>query len=145
MPNVTSTLPPEYRALNASIPTTAQTPSGSPGGPSSSGNSLLVFIPTLSQFHFGGPSSSSTGSLNPSGAIPSFTPNYQFPIGGQFHEGGITQPPLGKQIPLGTQPPIGTPPSMGGLTSPYGKKIPLSLAQYWNQLIQHPPQSIGGQ
>jgi hypothetical protein len=34
---------------------------------------------------------------------------------------------------------------MGGPTPPYGKNIPPSLAQYWNQLIQHPPQSTGGQ
>jgi hypothetical protein len=41
-------------------------------------------------------------------------------------------------------PPIGTSPSMGGPTPPYGKNIPPSLAHYWNQLIQHPPQSTGG-
>jgi hypothetical protein len=150
-PNVTLTLPPGYHALNASIPTPTQTPSSSPGGPSSSGHSLPGFIPTLPQFPFGGPSSSSTGSLNPSGAIPSFTPTYQILVGGQFHQGGMTQPPLsgkipfGTQIPIGTQPPIGTPPSIGGPTPPYGKNIPPSLAQYWNQLIQHPPQSTGGQ
>jgi hypothetical protein len=40
MPNVTPTLPPGYRALNASIPTPMQTPSGSPGDPSSYGHSL---------------------------------------------------------------------------------------------------------
>jgi hypothetical protein len=145
MPNVTPTLPPRYHALNASIPTPTQTPSGSPGGPSSSGHSLPGFIPTLPQFPFGGPSSSSTGSLYPSGTIPSFTPNYQIPVGGNFHQGGMTQPPLNGKIPIGTQPPIGTPPSIGGPTSPYGKNIPSSLAQYWNQLIQHPPQSTGGQ
>jgi hypothetical protein len=71
--NVTLTLPPGYRALNASIPTPAQTPSSSPSGPSSSGHSLPSFVPTLPQFPFGGPSSSSTGNLNPSGVIPSFT------------------------------------------------------------------------
>jgi hypothetical protein len=154
--NVTPTLPPGYRELNASIPTPAQTPFGSPSGSSSSRHSLPSFIQTLPQFPFGGPSSSSTGNLNPSGTIPSFTPNYQFPVGGQFHQGGMTQPPLsgkipfGTQVPIGTQPPIGTlppigtPPSMGGLTPPYGQNIPPSLAQYWNQLIQHPPQSTGG-
>jgi hypothetical protein len=47
MPNVTPTLPPRYRALNASIHTPTQTPSSSPGGPSSSRYSLLGFIPTL--------------------------------------------------------------------------------------------------
>jgi hypothetical protein len=143
-PNVTPTLPPGYRALNASIPTPMQTPSDSPGGPSSSGHSLPSFISTLPQFPFGGPFSSSVGSLNPSGTIPPFTPNYQILVGGQFHQGGMTQPPLsgkipfGMQIPIGTQPPIGmfppigTPPSIGGPTPPYGKKIPPSLAQYWN-------------
>jgi hypothetical protein len=151
MPNVTLTLPPGYRALNASIPTPMQNPSNSLGGPSSSGHSLPDFIPTLPQFPFGGPSSSSTRSLYPSVTIPSFTPNYQIPVGGQFHQGGMTQPPLsgkipfGTQIPIGTQPPIGTPPSIGGPTLPYGKNIPPSLAQYWNQLIQHPSQSTGGQ
>jgi hypothetical protein len=155
-PNVTPTLPPGYRALNASIHTPMQTPSGSLGGPSSSGHSLPGFILTLPQFPFGGPSSSSTSSLNPSGTILSFTPNYQFLVGGQFHQGGMTQPPLSGQIPFGTQipigtqppigtlPPIGTPPSMAGSTPPYGQNIPPSLAQYWNQLIQHPPQLTGG-
>jgi hypothetical protein len=51
----------------------------------------------------------------------------------------MTQPPLSGKIP------IGTPPSMGGTTPPYGQNIPPSLAQYWNQLIQNPPQSTGGQ
>jgi hypothetical protein len=139
MPSVTPTLPPQYRALKASIPTPTQTPSGSHGGPSSSGHSLPGFIPTLPQFSFGGPLSSSTSSLNPSGTIPSFTPTYQIPVGGQFHQGGMTQPPLsgkipiGMQISIGTQPPIGmlpligTPPSMGGPTPPYGQNIPLVL------------------
>jgi hypothetical protein len=75
-PNVTQTLPPRYRALNASIPTPAQTPFGSPSGPSSSRHSLPGFIPMLPQFPFGGTSSSSIGNPNPSGTIPSFTPNY---------------------------------------------------------------------
>jgi hypothetical protein len=43
-PSVTPTLPPGYRALNASIPTPTQTPFGTLGGPSSSGNSPLDFI-----------------------------------------------------------------------------------------------------
>jgi hypothetical protein len=156
MPNVTPTLLQGYCVLNASITTPTQTTSDSLGGPSSSGHSLPSFIPTLPQFPFGGPLSSSTGSLNPSGTILSFTPNYQIPVGGQFHQGGMTQPPLsrkipiGMQLPIGTKPPIGTlpsigtPPSIGGPTQPYGQNIPLSLAQYWNQLIQHPPQSTGG-
>jgi hypothetical protein len=144
-PNVTLTLPPGYRALNASIPTPVQTLSGSPSGPSSSGHFLPGFVPTLPQFPFGGPSSSSTVNPNPHGTLPSFTPNYQFPVSGQFHQGGITQPPLSGKIPIGTLPPIGTPPSLGGPTPPYGKNIPPFLAQYWNQLIQNPPQSIGRQ
>jgi hypothetical protein len=118
--------------LNVSIPTPAQTPSNSPSGPSSSGHFLPGFVPTLPQFPFGGPSSSFTVNPNPSGAIPSFTPTYQFPVSGQSHQGSITQPPLSWKNP------IGTPPSMGGPTPPYGKNIPLSLAQYWNQLIQNP-------
>jgi hypothetical protein len=132
MPNVAPTLPPGYRALNASIPTTAQTPSGSPSGASSSRHFLLGFVPTLPQFPFGGPSSSSPGNPNPSGAILSFTPTYQFSVGGQSHQGSITQPPLSWKMPIGTLPSIGTPPSMGGETPPYGKNIPPSLAQYWN-------------
>jgi len=157
MPSITPTLLLGYRALNASVPTPTHTPSGSPSGPSSSGHSLPIFIPTLPQYPFGGPFLSSIGSLNPSGTLPSFTPNYQIPIGGQFHQGGMTQLPLngkipirtqipiGTQPPIGTLPPIGTPPSIGGPTPPYGQNIPPSLAQYWNQLIQNPPQSTGGQ
>jgi hypothetical protein len=144
-PNVNPTLPPGYRALNATIPTPAQTPSDSPSGPSSSGHFLPSFVLTLPQFPFGGPSMSSTGNPNPSGAIPSFTPTYQLPVDGESHQSSITQPPLSWKIPIGTLPSIGTPPSMGGTTPPYGKNIPLSLAQYWNQLIQNPSQSTGGQ
>jgi hypothetical protein len=123
-PSVTPTLPPRYRVLNASIPTPTQTPSGSPSGPSSSGHSLPGFIPILPQFPFGGPSSSSIGSLNPSDTIPSFTPTYQIPVDGQFHQGGMTQPPLsgkipfGMQIPIGAQPPIGTLPPIGTPPTP---------------------------
>jgi hypothetical protein len=54
-PSVTPTLPPRYRALNASIPTPTQTPSGTPGGPSSSRHSPPRFILTLPQPPFGGP------------------------------------------------------------------------------------------
>jgi hypothetical protein len=75
-PTVNPTLPPGYRALNATIPTPAQTPLGSPSGPSSSGHFLSGFVPTLPQFPFGGPSPSSTGNPNPNGAIPSLTPTY---------------------------------------------------------------------
>jgi hypothetical protein len=74
-PSVTPTLPPRYRALNASIPTPTQTPSETPGGPSSSGHSPPSFIPMLPQPPFGGPFSSSTDSTNPNGTILSFTPN----------------------------------------------------------------------
>jgi hypothetical protein len=127
-PNVNRTLPPGYHVLSASIPTPVQTPSGSPSGPSCSGHFLPGFVPTLPQFHFGGPSSSSTGNPNPSGTIPSFTPSYQFLVGGQVPQGSITQPPLSWQMPIGTLPSIGTPPSIGGATPPYGQNIPPSLA-----------------
>jgi hypothetical protein len=90
MTNVTLTLPLGYRALCDSIPTPAQTPSDSPSGPSSSRHFLPGFVPALPQFPFGGPSLSSTSNPNPSGAIPSFTPTSQFPVGGQSHQGSIT-------------------------------------------------------
>jgi hypothetical protein len=48
-------------------------------------------------------------------------------------------------MPIRTLPSIGTPPSMGGETPPYGQNIPPSLAHYWNQLIQNPSQTSGGQ
>jgi hypothetical protein len=107
-PSVTLTLPPRYRALSASIPTPMQTPSRTPGGPSSSGHSPPGFIPTLPQPPFRGSFPSSIGGTNLSGTIPSFMPNYHIPIGGQFHQGGLTQPPLVGKIPIGTQIPIGT-------------------------------------
>jgi hypothetical protein len=93
-PSVTPTLPPRYCALNSSIPTPTQTPSETPGGPSSSGHSPHGFILTLSQPPFGGHFQSSIGDTNPSATILSFTPNYHIPIGGEFHQGGLTQPPL---------------------------------------------------
>jgi hypothetical protein len=134
-PNVTPTLPPGYplnALLNASIPTPPQTPSGSPGGPSFPGHPIPGFIPTLPQFPSGNP--------NPSGTIPSITPNLQIPVGGQ---GGTIQLPLTGHIPITTQPsigtqlPVGTPPTIGGPTPPFGQNIPPSLAQYWNQMIQN--------
>jgi hypothetical protein len=140
-PSVTPTLLPRYHVLNASIPTPMQTPYGTPGGTSSSGNSPPSFIPTLPQPPFIGPFPSSIGGTNSSGTIPSFTPNYQIPVGGKFHQGGLTQPPLVGKIPIRTQIPIGTQPPP---TPPYGQNIPPSLAQYWNHLIQHNPQSTGG-
>jgi hypothetical protein len=126
-PNVTTTLPPRYCVLNASIPTPPQTPSGSPGGIFFPGHPIPGFIPTLPQF--------STGNPNPSGTIPSITPNLQIPVGGQ---GGTIQLPLTGHIPITTQPsigtqlPVGTPPTIGGPTPPFGQNIPPSLAQYWN-------------
>jgi hypothetical protein len=147
MPNVTPTLPPRYHALNASIPTPPQTPSGSPGGPSFPGHPILSFIPTLPQFPSGSPFLSSTTNPNPSGTILSITPNLQIPVGGQ---GGTIQLPLTRHIPITTQPligtqlSVGTPPMIGGPTPPFGQNIPPSLAQYWNQMIQNPPQTIGG-
>jgi hypothetical protein len=102
-PSASSTLPPRYHALNASIPTPTQTPSATPGGPSSSGHSPPSFIPTLPQPPFGGPFLSSIDDT-----IPSFTPNYQIPVGGQFHQGGLTQPPIVGKIPIGMQIPTGT-------------------------------------
>jgi hypothetical protein len=141
-PNVT--LPPGYHALNdllnAYVPTPPQTPTGSPSGPSFPRHPILSFIPTLPQFTSGNP--------NPSGTIPSITPNVQVPIGGQ---GGTTQLPLTRHIPLptqtliGTQFPAGMPPTIGGPTPPFGQNIPPSLAQYWNQMIQNISQTTGGQ
>jgi hypothetical protein len=135
-PRVTPTLPPGYHALNASIPAPAQISSGTPDSSIPSGHHPLSFIPTLLPPPFRGPFPSSIGSTDPSGTIPSFTPNYQIPVGGKFHQGGLTQPPLAGKIPIGTQPLIGGKPPP---TPPYGKKIPPSLAQYWNHLIQHNP------
>jgi hypothetical protein len=150
-PNVTPTLPPKYHALNsllnASIPTPPQTPSSSPGGPSFPRHPIPDFIPTLPQFPSGRPFLSSTGNPNPSGTIPSITPNLQIPVGGQ---GGIIQLPLTRHIPITTQPSIGkqllvgTPPTIGGPTPTFRQNIPPSLAQYWNQMIQNPPQTTRG-
>jgi hypothetical protein len=127
MPNVMPTLPPGYHALNALlnayVPTPPQTPSGTPGGPS--GHPIPGFILTLPQFPSGNP--------NPSGTIPSITPNFQIPVGGL---GGTFQPPLTGHVlvttqpSIGTQPPIGIPPTIGGPTPPFGQNIPPALAQY---------------
>jgi hypothetical protein len=141
-PRFTPTLLPGYHTLNASIPAPTQIPSETTGISTSSGHHLVPsFILTLPRPPFIGPLPSSIGGIEPSGTIPSFTPNYQIPIGGQFHQGGQTQSPFAVQIPIGMQPPIGgkSPP-----TPPYGKNIPPSLAQYWNHLIQNNPHSIGG-
>jgi hypothetical protein len=94
-PRFTPTLPPRYHALNASIPAPTQISSGTPGISTPSGHHLIPgFIPTLPRPPFRGPLPSSIGGTDPSGTIPSFTPNYQIPVGGQFHQGGHPQPPL---------------------------------------------------
>jgi hypothetical protein len=64
LPSVTPTLPPGYHVLNASIPTSTQTPSGTLGGPTSSGHSPPGFILTLTQPPFEGPFSSSISDTN---------------------------------------------------------------------------------
>jgi hypothetical protein len=140
-PIVTPTLPPRYHALNASIPTPTQITSRTPGGSTPFGHHLPSFISTLPPPPFRGPLPSSIGGTDPSGTIPSFTPNYHIPVGGQFYQGGQTQPPFAGKIPTGMQPPIGGQPPP---TPPYGENIPLSLAQYWNHLIQHNPHSTRG-
>jgi hypothetical protein len=132
-PNVTPTLPPRYHALNASIQTPPQIPSSSPGGPSFPGHPIPGFISILPQFPSRRPFLSSTGNPNPSGIIPSITPNLQIPIGGQ---GGMIQLPLTENLLITTQPLIGiqilvgTPPTIGGPTPHFGQNIPPSLAQY---------------
>jgi hypothetical protein len=144
MHHVTPTLPPSYHALNsllnASNPTPSQTPSGTPGGPSFHGHPIPSFILTLPQFPSGNP--------NPSGTIPTVTPNLQIPVGGQ---GGTVPFPftghntITTQPTIGTQLPIGTPPMIGGPTPPFGQNIPPILAQYWTQMLQNLPQTTGGQ
>jgi len=124
-PRVTPTLPPRYPALNASIPVPTQITFETPDGPTPSGHHLPSFIPTLPPPPFRGSPPSSIRGIDPSGTIPSFTPTYQIPVGGQFHQGGQNQPPLTGKIPIGTQPLIGGQPP---LTPPYGKNIPPSLA-----------------
>jgi hypothetical protein len=141
-PRFTPMLTPRYHALNASIPTPTQTSSRTPRISTPSRHHLIPgFIPTLPRPPFRGPLPSSIGGTDPSGTILSFTPNYQIPVGGQFHQGGQTQSPFTRQIPIGTQPLIR---GKLSLTPPYGKNIPPSLAQYWNYLIQHNPHSTGG-
>jgi hypothetical protein len=142
-PRFTPTLPLGYHALNASILSPTQIPSDTLGIYTPSGHHLVPgFIPTLPRSPFRGPLPSPIRGTDPSGPIPSFTPNYQIPVGGQFHQGGQTQSPFIGQIPIGTQPPIGGKPPP---TLPYGKNIPPSLDQYWNYPIQNNPHSIGGQ
>jgi hypothetical protein len=86
-PRNTPPLPPRYHALNASIPAPTQISSGTPDGSTPSGHHLLDFISTLPPPPFKGPLPSSIGGTNPTGTIPSFTLNYQIPVGGQFHQG----------------------------------------------------------
>jgi hypothetical protein len=127
-PRFTQKIPPEYHALNASIPAPTQISSGTPSISTPSGYHLILsFILTLPRTPLKGPLPSSIGGTDPSGTILSFTPNCQIPVGGKFHQG---------KIPIGTQPPIGGKPP---LTPPYGKNITPSLAQYWNYLTQHNP------
>jgi hypothetical protein len=111
-PRFTPTLPPRYHVLNASIPTPTQITSGTPGFSTPSGHHLVLgFIPTLPRPPFRGPLPFSIGGTDPSGTIPSFTPNYQISIIGQFHQGGQTQSPFAGQLPIRTQPLIvGKPP-----------------------------------
>jgi hypothetical protein len=128
--------------LNSSIPAPTQISSETPSVSTSSGHHLILdFIPTLPRPPFRGPLPSSIGGTNPSGTNPSFKPNYKIPVGGQFHQGGQTQPPFAGQIPTEKQPPIGGKPPP---TPPYGQNIPPSLDQYWNYRIQHNPHSTGG-
>jgi hypothetical protein len=84
-PRFTPTLPPGYCVLNASILVLTQITSGTPGGFIPSGHHLSGFIPTLPPPPFRGPLPSSIRGTDPSGTIPSFTPNYQIPVDGQFH------------------------------------------------------------
>jgi hypothetical protein len=141
-PRLTPTLPPRYHALNASILVPTQIPSRD------SWHFHSFWAPSCSWFYsdtssapFQRVSSIPYQRNHPSGTTQSFTPNYQIPVGGQFHPGGQTQSPFGGQIPIGTQPPIGGKPPP---TPPYGQNIPAALAQYWNYLIQNNPQSTGG-
>jgi hypothetical protein len=127
-PRFTPMLPLGYHALNTSIPAPTQITFGNPGISTPSEHHLILgFILTLPRPPFRGSLSSSTRGTDSSGTIPYFTPNYQIPVGGQFHQESQTQPPFVGQIPIGTQPPIGgkPPPS-----PPYGQNIPPSLAQY---------------
>jgi hypothetical protein len=141
-PRITPALPLGYHVLNASIPAPTQISSRTPGISTSSQHHLVLdFILTLPQPPFRGPLPSSIGGTDPSGTILSFTPNYQIPVGGQFHQGGQTQSPFAGQIPTRMQPLIGGQPPP---TPPYGQNIPPSLAQYWNYLIQQNPHSTGG-
>jgi hypothetical protein len=120
-----------------------QISSGTPGVSTPYGHHLIPdFILTLPRPPFRGPLPSSIEGTDPSGTIPSFTPNYHILVGGQFHQGGQTQSSFVGKIPIGTQPPIGGKPPP---TPPYGKNIPPSLAWYWNYLIQNNPHSTRGQ
>jgi hypothetical protein len=144
IPEVTPNLPPSYHALNPALnalhPTPPQTPTGSPGGPQFPGHPIPGFIPMLPPQFF------PPGNTNPSGIFPTVAPNVQTPVGGQGntfpfpgHTATIAQPTVGIQLPGGTIPLVGAP------TSPLGKNIPPTLAQYWNQLMQNFPQNAGGQ
>jgi hypothetical protein len=85
LPRFTTTLPPGYCVLNASILFLTQITSRTLGGFTPYGHHFPGFIPTLPPPPFRGPLPSSIRGTDPSGTIPSFTPNYQIPFGGQFH------------------------------------------------------------
>jgi hypothetical protein len=135
--------------LNASIPIPTQVPSGASGVFTPPGyNVASGSIPTPSQFLSGGSYPHLIGGFRPNGSTtfgistPLFTSSYQIPIGGQYNPGGETQ--FGGQTQIGSSSsPRGQPPH-GGYNPQYGQNIPVSLAQYWNLLIQGNPQSSGG-
>jgi hypothetical protein len=84
-PRFTPTLPPIYHALNASIPAPTQISFGTLSGSTPSRHHLLGFIPALPSPLSREPLPSFIGGADPSDTILSFTPNYQIPVGGQFH------------------------------------------------------------
>jgi hypothetical protein len=140
-PRNTPPFTPRYHALNASILAPTQISSRTPGSSTPSRHHLPGFILTLPPPPFRGPLPSSIRGTDPSGTILYFTHNYQIPVGGQFHQGGQTQPSFAEQIATRMQPLIGGKPPF---PPPYGKSIPPSLAQYHNNLIQHNPHLIRG-
>jgi hypothetical protein len=128
-------------SLNVSHPTPPQTLAGSPSGPQFPGHPIPGFIPTLPPFPPGNPNISST--------ISTIAPNVQILVGGQsgtflFPFPFPRQNTVTTQPTVGTQLPGGTVLLIGGPTSPLGQNIPPALAQYWNQLMQHFPQNVGG-
>jgi hypothetical protein len=95
LPRFTPTLLLGDHALNASILAPTQITSGTPGDSTPSGHHIVPdFILTLPPPPFRGPLPSSISGTDPSDTIPSFTPNYQVLVGGQFHQGCQTQSPF---------------------------------------------------